>query len=309
MLTKLNILILGWFLLFVTPIMCSAEDNDNPDMSGPHKAKVIVPRAIVYSDESLNSPLGYISSDKLITVGNPRKKNPDLLPMIVYGRVAFIEAKNIQYESESLEASQNSKRGAPREHNIDLVLNKPEEKLSENNSVYLAIHEFGAGVETKDLFSAINKEEKGTFTGFDLSILHRQTTGKFLWGAGIDYNILTSSGVDFNLFMLSPIVGFTPIRNPLFMTDLLFSFDIVSSAQLKIKTNTVNEPNGFAYGPQFGARIVFFPNLNYHITGNINYRSYKVVRLETVEDANGNSINGVSKISGVNLGIGLAFEI
>ena len=32
-------------------------------------AKIIVPRAVVYADENLNQPLGYIGNGKLITVG------------------------------------------------------------------------------------------------------------------------------------------------------------------------------------------------------------------------------------------------
>ncbi len=86
------------------------EDNSEGQISGPQSARVIAPRAVVYSDENMSSPLGFISNDKLIKVGNPRKKNPNLVPLVVYGRVAFIEIKDIHYESQKMEI-QNFKIG------------------------------------------------------------------------------------------------------------------------------------------------------------------------------------------------------
>lgn len=308
MLTKFNALILGCIFLFVTPLIASAESDPSEQLAGPHTARVTVPRAVVYSDENMNSPLGYISNGKLITVGNPRKRNPELLPLVVYGRLAFIESKNISFENESIEML-SSKRGAPREHNIDIILAKPEEKLSENNSAYFSFHQFSAGKETADLVTTIDGSTKDSFIGYGISLIHRQETGHVFYGAGYEYNTLSTTNLKFDVYMLNPIVGYTPIKNPLFLVDLIFSLDLSISAQLKIENNSINEPAAFLWGPQFGARIVFFPNQKYHVTGALGYRSYKVIREETLEDANGAAINGITKISGINLGIGFAIEI
>lgn len=309
MLTKLNALILGCIFLFVTPIMAGAANNDTSGMiSGPQVAKVIVPRAIVYSDEFMNSPLGYISNGKLITVGSPWKKNPDLVPIVIYGRLAYIELKNIHYESESMEL-QNSKRGAPREHNIDDILISPEEKLSENNSAYFHLHHFYSGEQTNNLFETVDGTAKENFGGFGASLIHRQLTGRYFWGAGFEYSTLSSPNVDFNAFMVNPILGFTPIRNRMFLLDLSLSLDFSVNGQLELNNNFVDEPSPFFYGPQLSGRIVFFPNQKYHATGTIGYKSYKVLRVETLSDANDLPINGITKISGVNLAVGFSIEI
>lgn len=282
------------------------DSNQSDQFIGTHTARVIVPRAIVYSDENMNSPLGYISNDKLITVGNPRKRNPELVPIVVYGRLGFIESKNIHFENESIEIL-NSKRGAPREHNIDIVLTKPEERLSENNSAYFSLHQFSAGEETKNLVSSIDGSSKDHFTGFGISLIHRQTTGRALWGAGYEYNALSTPTVKFTIYTLNPTVGYTPIRNPLFLVDLIFSLDFSISAQLKIQS--INQSSAFAWGPQFGARMVLFPNQKYHPFGGIGYRSYKVMRLDSLLDDNGTNVGAITKINGINLNIGFAIEI
>lgn len=288
--------------------MASASNAESELITGPQVARVIVPRAIVYSDESMNSPLGYISNDKLITVGNPRKKNPDLLPLVVYGRLAFIEVKNIHYESESMEI-QNSKRGAPKDHNIDDVLIKVEEKLSENNSAYFNIHQFYSGEEVNSLFERTDGEAKNNFVGFDVSFIHRPPNAKMFWGAGFDYSSISSDNISFNSFMINPTLGYTPLKNPLFLLDLFFSMDFSLNAQIKLKNNTSSEPTPFFYGPQLSTRIVFFPNQRYHLTGTLGYKSYKVINIESLPDINDEPMDGVSKVSGLNMAIGFAMEI
>jgi hypothetical protein len=250
--------------------------------------------------------LGYISNDKLITVGNPRKRNPELVPIVVYGRLGFIESKNIHFENETIEIL-NSKRGAPREHNIDLVLTKPEERLSENNSAYFSLHQFSAGEETKNLISSVDGSTKDNFTGFGISLIHRQLTGRALWGAGYEYNSLSSPSVKFTVYTINPTIGYTPIKNPLFLVDLLFSLDFSISAQLKIQGT--NQPSAFVWGPQFGARAVLFPNQKYHAFAGLGYRSYRVMRLNDLQNDSGTNIGAISKINGINLNIGFAFEI
>jgi hypothetical protein len=307
MLTKLNILILGCIFLYVTPYIArsSTEFESSSSINGPQSARVVVTRAIVYSDENMNSPLGYISNGKLISVGNPRKKNPDLVPMVVYGRIAFIELKNIHYENATVEAM-NSKRGAPKEHNIDITLSKIEERLSENNSVYFSIQQFSAGEETQNLVNSTDGILKDNFLGFGIYLIHRQIGEKLFWGAGYEYNSLTTQNIKLPIYMLNPNIGYTILRNPLFLVDLTFAIDFSISAQFKI--NDRIERAAFMFGPQIGSRIVFFPTLKYHPFGSISYRNYKVYDAKNLIDENGVIVGGITKLSGINLNIGVALE-
>ena len=310
MLINLNVLILSCFFIFVTPIMASdSEVSEQTDQqAGLQTARITVPRAIVYSDENMSSPLGYISNGKLITVGNRRKKNPELVSLVVYGRLAFIESKNIHYENESAEIN-NSRHGAPREHNIDILLNKPEEKLTENNSAHFSLQQFSAGEQMKNLINTTDGTTKNNYTGLAITLLHRQSLSKAFWGAGFEFYTLSTPNFKSDLYLIKALIGYTPIRTPLFLIDLSLSLDISTSASFKIKNNLVDEPAGFLLGNQIGAAIVFFPNQKYHIIGGIGYRNYKVYQEKTFVDSNGGDIDGITKMSGLNLSIGLALEI
>lgn len=308
MLAKLNLLILGCIFLFALPVMASDESAQEQadQLKGSHTARVVVPRAIVYSDENMNSPLGYITNEKLITVGNPRKRNPDLVPLVIYGRLAFIESKNIHFENESIEML-SSKRGAPREHNIDITLSKPEDKLAENNSAYFSFQQFSAGEETKKLANTIDGSTNDQFRGFDISLIHRQSLNRVFWGAGYEYNLLSTSNFKFEFYMLNMVGGYTPVKNSLFLIDLTFAMNFAISTQITI--TDVHQPSGFMWGPQPGARIVFFPDQKYHAFGAISYRYYNVYGLGSLHDINGTMFTGVTKFRGINLAIGLAIEI
>ena len=109
-------LILITLFIFVTNSIW-AQSN----ITEPRVAKIIVPRAIVYADETLQTPLGYIANGKLIAVGNPRKVNKEIVPTIVSGRLAYVEVSDLEYQEERIE-EKNAKIGALKEHNVDIVL-------------------------------------------------------------------------------------------------------------------------------------------------------------------------------------------
>jgi len=87
--------ILSVLFLIVTSIISinSANAEKNDYYNSGQSARIIVPKAIVYSDEMLNTPIGYIVNGKYITVGKPRNQNPDIYPLVVYGRIAYIDSK------------------------------------------------------------------------------------------------------------------------------------------------------------------------------------------------------------------------
>ena len=100
---KINLIlpILGLLLSFVTMAADNSITNEHGRINLEGKtytARIITPKAIVYADENMLSPLGYIANGKAIIVGNPRRMNRDLVPLVVYGRLAFIEIKDIRYE-------------------------------------------------------------------------------------------------------------------------------------------------------------------------------------------------------------------
>ncbi len=302
--------ILSFILSFVTMAADNSVINDDNtlELTGNSRtAVVIAPKAIVYSDENMLTPLGYIANGKTILVGNPRRINRNLVPLIVYGRLAFVEVKDLRYENKADEEF-SAKRGAPREHDFDITIIKTDERLSENNSAYFSLHQYDAGSDVKETFSIIDNADKSNFTGFALQLIHRQTNSRFFWGAGVDYSLIQTLNMKFEYVFLSPIVGYTILSNPLFSLEAYGGLDLAVNVNYEVETNSEIEPTGYLWGVQGNARLIFFPTTKYQPFGGIGYRKYSVSDLSPLTDNSGVQFDGIRDITSINLFIGLGIK-
>lgn len=301
---KIILPILGLLLSFVT----MGADNSAGLIGTTYTARINAPKAVVYADENMLSPLGYIANGKAIKVGNPRRMNRDLVPLIISGRLAFIEIKDIRYENSS-EDEYKFKRGAPLEHDFDKSIQKPSEVISQNNSFYLSGHRFTAGSDVENVLTAIDGSTVNSFMGFQAQFIHRQTNPLF-WGVAIDYSSISSNTVSFSYWMLSPTIGYTLVKKNLFNFEVYASLDLGMNTNFKVDESLTEGPSGFIWGPQVNARLVFFPEERYHALVGIGLRKYAVSGLEEISDAAGNTLNGIKSVSGVSvfLGVGIEFR-
>jgi hypothetical protein len=307
---KILVVILGLLLSYVTMGEDNSlyKENGKIDMiGGTYTARITASKAIVYADENMLSPLGYIANGKAIKVGNPRRINKDLVPLIVSGRLAFIEIKDIKYENSS-DAEYKFKRGVPLEHNFDITLEKPEEKYTENNSLFFSLHTYSAGTDVNNAFLYFTEEDVTAMTGFNLQFFHRQPTSNFFWGLGLDYSGTSATGMSFNYLMATPTVGFTPVKNSFFALDIYGSLDLAVSNELKIENTTGESLSGFVWGPQLNVRALLYPYSKYHFFGGVGIRKYDVIGYEDLTDINGTAVEGINSIMGVGAFIGFGMD-
>ena len=309
---KIILGILGLLSSFVTMSADNSlfKEYGKLNMTGAtYTARIAAAKAVVYADENMLSPLGYIANGKAIRVGNPRRMNKDLVPLIVQGRLAFIEIKDIRYEDSSNE-EYKFKKGAPLEHNFDLELAKPEERISENNSLFLTLHAYTPGSEVKNTAMYFTEADVSFIKGFNLQFFHREQSSKFFWGLGLDYNTISSTGMTFDYLMAGPTVGFSAFKNNLFMIDFYGSLDFAIKNKLEIETNFTSEPTGFVWGPQVNARIVLYPFSKYHLLAGLTLRKYDVVGLDEIFDATDTLVPGIKSITGLGgfIGFGMDFR-
>lgn len=284
------------------------RDNGQIDMTGgTYTARITANKAIVYADENMLSPLGYIANGKAIKVGNPRRINKDLVPLIVSGRLAFIEIKDIKYENSS-DSEYKFKRGVPLEHNFDVTLEKPEERFGDNNSLFLALHTYSAGTQVKNAFLLYTGENVSAFKGLNLQFFHRQPTSNFFWGMGLEYSTISATGLSLNYLLAGPSIGYTPIKNNFFALDIFASLDFALKNELVIENTTAGKPSGFVWGPQISARALLYPYGRYHLFGGLSLRKYAVVGYDDLKDIDGNPTEGINSISGLGLFIGFGMD-
>lgn len=299
------------FLIVINQLTFAQVYEENFEIkaleTGPKLARISVPRAIVYSDEEMNSPLGYISNGKLIYVGNPRKKNPELLSLLLNGQIAFIQSKDLHFEDEIIQ--QTLRSNAPKEHNIDLILKKPEEKLTENNSILFSLGQFGMGNQYQTMLENINEEKASTTTYFNINLLHRKEHSRLIWGIGWEGHFINTTNTSFSFFLLNPTMGWSFIKNSMLILDVLGSFDFLVGSEFDIKKNFDKDPSPFIYGPQVGARALFFPDLKYQLFGGLGLRHYYVTQMKTVFNENSQYVTGFNQMTGLHISFGISFNL
>lgn len=85
-------------LLFVFLMFC-------PLLWASQEAVVIADKAIIYSDKTMSSPVGYIPRGKRVTVGEVPRNRAQVYPIIVSGRVAYVRVVDLSTELESIDSN------------------------------------------------------------------------------------------------------------------------------------------------------------------------------------------------------------
>lgn len=75
------------------------------DLWAVQDAMVMVDSAVVFADEQMSSPVGYIRKGRKIKVGDVARNRAQVYPIIVSGKVAYIRVLDVTTEKESVEAT------------------------------------------------------------------------------------------------------------------------------------------------------------------------------------------------------------
>lgn len=307
-------LILTYFLFFVTgPIVPIKTIDCFPRAESAERsfiAKIRVEKAIVYKDENLLSPIGYLPLGKTIQVGLPSDKNKKIVPLKVKGDTAYIEISMLEFLDNEKEFEKKSPDNfIPTEHNFDSLIPPPPDNLTKNNSVIVTIERSEAGNEVKNTFSEVDGSGQSGFWGLKAQVIHRYSQHLFFMGLGFEYQSISSPGLRFRYFMLTPTVGYTFLKNEDYTLDALGSFSFSTNTKLEIATPSTVIHRGFLWGFQAEARGIFLPNKKYHPSLGLGLKRYAVNDLSTITDSNGQDRIGFKQILGLYLAFGVAFDI
>lgn len=88
---------LGVFLILLTIFHC-------PFSLAAQDAVVVVDRAVIYADEKMTSPIGFVRSGKRIKVGNKAKNNGMVYALVVSKKIAYIKVEDVSTAKESVES-------------------------------------------------------------------------------------------------------------------------------------------------------------------------------------------------------------
>jgi hypothetical protein len=270
-------------------------------------AQVIIPKAIVYADEDLTAPIGHVSNGKLIPVGKPLLHKTEIVPVIISGRLAYIHIQDIRYVSEEDEELEKRK-GAPREHKIDQEFMTTEDKLTENNFVTFSYGAIGTGTEVQTFFEKADGREQSSFHRFVVDLYHRTPEKRVNWGISFEYFRAAGSTASIDSFLFSPQVSFSLIKIQKVNFEFFSALNMGAGNTIRIDNNFANEPRGWMYGFELGARASLPLSSKWSATGSLSHRSLKAVDITNLEYPDG-SFGEINSIQGTGFTLGFTYSL
>lgn len=241
-------------------------------------AYTINSKTIVYSDENLEIPIGFIKAGRKIVVSDKDFKANTVTALFVSGRISYVKLKDITFKVN------NSDIGlAPeiKEHDVDVLFLTDEDRLRDNNHITLLIAKQALGSDWETFNENYGASEIPTFANqFKLLVEHRSPAKKY--GFGLGFSFLSASSTDLKIDI--PILY-------LEYQYRLFQFKLISiegygginfSGGAKLEDSEGQISRGVLLGYELGARARLFPFSKISVLGGIAVSSNKLDSMEPI---------------------------
>ncbi|WP_157868267.1 hypothetical protein [Halobacteriovorax marinus] len=266
-------------------------------------AIVTVPKAVVYSDQKLTTPIGYIAYGKKIKVGEVEKKDGTILPVVVSGRIAYIQIKDLALQNGTDGLGINTPKIT--EHDVELSFQTDQDKLSENNFFSASIGQASAG-ESWESYSGEFGEETSTFSVITLQMEHRNPAKDTSWGFGLTYFSSSTESIAAKSLAIEANLYYS-LFNFRYMTLSAFGGLLFSGDFQVVQNEGEQKANGVLYGYSFGGMARILPYSKFGLFAGLSIRKIKVADLEPLETSSGAEI-GIDSLSGLNLFAGISYK-
>jgi len=289
-------------IILLTPISTNAVES----------AIISSERAIVYSDAELATPIGIVKRGKNILVGEHPIKKGLIYTIVLPGRIAYIQAKDLRVENNP----DGTKKST--EHNID-VLEKPAEEIYSKNNYFTAIiSSLSMGNEWSDLQASIQDGSRESTTlrmnYWRFLFEHRDQRFKLNWSLGLDMMGKEIPHYKFSAAGIEGNVLYSPIRTSLITTDLFLGVLTFPFVRAQNDLAIDGNKSGKMWGYQYGAQVRIFPYSTWGGVAGIMYTSLfltidpVVIRQESAAIEDPLYTQKINKIKGLAEYIGISYK-
>ena len=274
-------------------------------------AVISTDKAIIYADDDLATPIGFLRRGKNIIVGSNPLKRGVIYTVILPGRIAYVQAKDLRIEK----GSDGSKKVT--EHNVEILEKPAEEIFSLNNHLTPMITTMNMGSQWDELSTNIQDSE-GTSSSMNywrLLFEHRDQRFALNWTMGLDFMGKELPHFKFTAAGLEGNVNYSFIRTSIISTDVFFGvlgFPLVKTVdELAIDQEHI----GKMWGYQYGAQVRLFPYSQWGVVGGMMYTSLSlsidpvVTQKESSDPAQPVYSQEISKIQGWAMFLGVSYKL
>jgi len=284
----------------------SYDSNEAIDDSEVKIAKIIKARSVVFADQNLTMPLGYIPRNKHIAIGKLiQSQSIPIHPVLVSGRMAYIKQEDILYldgQKINDEFSMSNK-----EHDIDLLFEKETENLKLNNEMHFYLGRLNTGEKLTTMFERIEGIKPDWSWMFYADFIHRHSDSRLFYGASFEYQFLNLNETSFKMFIFAPIIGLNFARNDFLSFDLQYKLILTTGTDLKTKQEQYEQPSPFIYGSRFSAKLSLINIKGMRPNLELFYQMTKIQNLQSIYNNSAQSVEGANGIHGQGFAVGLSF--
>lgn len=218
-------------------------------------AYTINTKTIIYSDENLDIPIGFIKSGRKIVVGDNNFKANTITALLVSGKIAFVKLKDITFKVN------NSEIGlAPeiKEHDINQLFLTDEDRLKDNNHLSLSVGKQGLGKSWENVNEAYSASEVPNYaTQYKLFLEHRSPAKKYGFGLGFSYIGVSSTELKLDIPIFYIEYQHRLIQFSLISIEAFGGINFSGGAKLTDSIGQVSR--GAMIGSEVGGRARLFP--------------------------------------------------
>jgi hypothetical protein len=266
-------------------------------------AVITSPKAVIYSDQKLTTPLGYISYGKKVNVGEVERKDGTILPIIISGRVAYIQIKDIHIKRTANDPGVHTPQ--IKEHDVEMTFKTDQDKLSENNFVSFRAGSFSGG-DNWQQYSEEFDDTSSNLTNFSILMEHRTPVERMSWGFGISYYTVSQEQLEAKTLTLDMTLYYALVH---FRYVTIEGFGGVSfSGDFKLSQGGGEQiTKGVLYGYNFGAIARLLPYSKVGFYGGFSIQNLYIKDMDPIINSNGEEVT-ISSLSGTNIFAGLSYK-
>ncbi|OFZ26811.1 MAG: hypothetical protein A2381_06630 [Bdellovibrionales bacterium RIFOXYB1_FULL_37_110] len=231
-------------------------------------AHVKTDQAVVYADQNLSTPLGRISRGKKVVVGEVPRKYGTLLPVLIAGRVGWIQIKDIQFVEIADTDSENML-----EH--DIIALEKSDNLGINNHIGLVHNVLVFGNEWEELSYAIGDEVGLRPFYMTLYFDHRPPSLRYSFGVGLSYLYLEQEHLVLSAPMLELKGLWSAIKYKYFNFNLSLGAFFSGAFKVDSTYNPLDEDydnTGEMYGINYGVEFKYFPYSTFSLINGLSFQ-------------------------------------
>ncbi len=265
------------------------------DAHATQVAIVTSPKAIVYSDQALNSPIGYVKNGRKLLVGTVVRGRGTIVPVVVAGKVAYIQIKDVAL-SDKYAATLNEGSNKPRvlEHKVEEDIEKFAFNFKENNYMLLALSVSEAGGSLTEINEAQGLENT-QLNSFQIMFEHRPEIFNYSFGLGLSYNTMTQETYSIRSITVDAQFAYSFLRSRFLSLEGTAGFSLSGDYRLETEDEQIR---GALYGHHFGAQARFAPRGKFGFVLGIRHKSLIPFDSKKIIGEN-NEVYELGKISGV----------